>query len=69
MRGQTAKAIRNSVMSHDEFVACKKHPRYAIEEGWKWHPGPYIVRSDYMTAYRQAKKVHKDRRANGSLFS
>lgn len=67
MRGQTAKAIRNSVMSHAEFVECKRNPRYAMEEGWKWHPGPYIVRRDFITSYREAKKIHKMRKANGEI--
>ena len=59
MRGQTAKTIRRQVMSREEFLECQRRPRYAVEAGWKWHPGPYVVRSDYMTAYRQAKKEYK----------
>jgi len=57
MRGQTAKTIRRQVMSREEFLACKQHPRYTVETGWRMHPGPRIVRADYMTAYRQAKKM------------
>lgn len=59
MRGTRVKAMRNEIMSHKDFIKCKQHPRYAVDPGHRMHPGPWLVRSDFITAWRQAKNMRR----------